>query len=340
MKKINLVLIIIFISLLIPGCKKEETAQQKADRIELEKKKLQEKIDNKTILQINKNRFFNKDLKKYIRIHYFDLEEQSDNLRMLSRIFDSFVERKITLSITELQDIPVLQQEYERYLAKLNVPGEKIDPESIIDSIKLQKYLDAVVYKDIVVSKEEIREYYTKNHDEFTKKKEVLLYQIFVKDREKAINIRSILDKNPQDFEELAKTHSESHEAKNGGLMGYFEEGILPKEMEDVVFSLKINRISPVTESPYGFHIFKVTKQKRSGRLLYIKNVEDEIKDKLLSRKLRKAYQDFLTRLKSEMQINIKYKELYFKYQALKGDNKDEITQKIPAHNPNINSSQ
>jgi parvulin-like peptidyl-prolyl isomerase len=196
------------------------------------------------------------------------------------------------------------------------------------------------VYKDIDVSSEEIREYYNKNHDEFTKKREVLLYQIFLKDKEKAFNIWSILQKEPEKFEELATSYSESIEAKSGGLLGYFEKGILPKEMEDVVFSLKLNKISPVTESPYGFHIFKITNQKRGGRLLYIKNVEAEIKDKLLALKLSEAYRDFLEKLKDEMHIDIRYNELYFKYQALKGENKDEITQDNAADNTDNNSSQ
>ncbi len=339
MKRKYLILTILFFLICYAGCK-DDSAQKESVRIDQNKKQLQETSDNKIILQINKNKFTNKDLKSYIRIHYPDLSEINGNLRLASRVFDSFIEQKAIQSFVKLEDIPFPEEEYKQYIAKLNIRNEKIDRGSIINSIKLQKYLDAYVYKDIDVSSEEIRDYYNKHHDEFTKKREVLLYQIFLKDKEKALNIRSILQKEPERFEDFAASHSESIEAKNGGLLGYFEKGILPKEMEDVVFSLKLNNISPVTESPYGFHIFKVTKQKRGERLLYIKNVESEIKDKLLSMRLTEAYRDFLEKLKNEMHIDVKYNELFFKYQALKGENKDEITQDNSDHNTNNNSSQ
>jgi parvulin-like peptidyl-prolyl isomerase len=339
MKRQQLIIIILFFLFVYPSCK-DDSAENRIAKLNQEKKQEQEAIDNSIILQIDEKKISNKDLKKYIRINYSDISETETNKKLLSRIFDSFIEYKITTSTAELAKIPVQQEEFDQYIIGLNIQKEKIDRVSIITSIKLQKYLDAYVYKDIDVSQKEIREYYNKNHAEFTKKKEVLLYQILIKDKEKALSIRSILEKNPNEFEELAMSHSVSNEAKDGGLLGYFEEGILPNEMEDVVFSLKLNEISPVTESPYGFHIFKVTKQKKSGRLLFIKNVELQISNKLLSRKLREAYQVFLNNLKSKFHIEIGYNNLYFKYQALKGEIKDENTQEIPANNSSGNTPQ
>jgi len=339
MKRKYLILTILFFLVCCAGCK-DDSAQKEIDRMEQNKKQLQETLDNKIILQITENKFTNKDLKNYIRVNYPDLSEINGNLKLASRVFDSFIEEKTTLSFIQLGDIPVSNEEYKQYTANLNIRNEQIDRASIVNTIKLQKYLDTHVYKDIDVGSEEIREYYNKHHGEFTKKREVLLYQVFLKDKDKAFNIWSILQKEPQKFEELAASYSESIEAKSGGLLGYFEKGILPKEMEDVVFSLKLNKISPVTESPYGFHIFKITKQKRGGRLLFIRNVESEIKDKLLALKLTEAYRDFLKKLKNETRIDVRYNELYFKYQALKGENKDEITQNNSAYNTDNNFSQ
>jgi parvulin-like peptidyl-prolyl isomerase len=105
-------------------------------------------------------------------------------------------------------------------------------------------------------------------------------------------------------------------EASKGGYMGYFEKGTLPKDMEDVVFSLQPYTISPVVESPYGFHIFKVTKKKR-GRLLFQKTVKSEIKNKLLSEKLRQAYRKFLDQAKQTVKINVNHDQLYFDYQPV-----------------------
>jgi parvulin-like peptidyl-prolyl isomerase len=156
-----------------------------------------------------------------------------------------------------------------------------------------------------------------------------------VKDKEKAYEIRQTLLKAPKRFAEIAKKESLSMEAKNGGLMGYFEKGTLPKDMEDVVFALKLNVISPVVESAYGYHIFKVTKIKKE-RTLFLDRAKNEIKNKLLSDKLRWVYKNFLARLKKELDIKVKNRSLFFTYQPVKGDANDNEKTK---QNTNPNNS-
>jgi parvulin-like peptidyl-prolyl isomerase len=185
------------------------------------------------------------------------------------------------------------------------------------------------------VTEKEIRDYYNRHIDDFRKRPEVLLYQILLKDKETALKVRGILDNNPRKFEELAKKESISGEAQKGGHMGYFEEGTLPKDMEQVVFSLSPQTISPVVESTYGFHIFKVT-QKKKGRLLYLEKVRPEIKQKLMSEKLRKAYRVFLEEAAQDLSVSIKHQNLYFEYQNSEGDKKDENKETT---GDNINSS-
>ncbi|MCJ7526138.1 MAG: peptidylprolyl isomerase, partial [Candidatus Aminicenantes bacterium] len=83
--------------------------------------------------------------------------------------------------------------------------------------------------------------------------------------------------------------------------------------MEEVVFSLKVNEISPIVESPYGFHLFKIVR-KRKSRMLLLAAVKDEIKSKLLSVRMSSAYGEFLRELKAEVPVRIDYNNLYFTY--------------------------
>ena len=129
--------------------------------------------------------------------------------------------------------------------------------------LKVQKYLLAKAYRDIEVSDGEVARFYETNLREFQKTEEIQLYQIMVKDREKLLGIRSELLNQPSRFEEIARSQSMSPEAANGGAMGFFEKGMLPQEMEEVVFSLNVNEISPIVESPYGFHLFKITQKRK-----------------------------------------------------------------------------
>ena len=90
-------------------------------------------------------------------------------------------------------------------------------------------------------------------------------------------------------------------------------EGMLPQEVEDVVFSLKVDDISPIVETKYGFHIFKVTK-KKPQRLQNIDEIRTEITHKIQSEKETAEYQKFINQLKNRLRPQINYENFYFPY--------------------------
>jgi parvulin-like peptidyl-prolyl isomerase len=323
--RFNLIILVALLCCFCFYCSKKTPSEQDAKPGE----KLAEAVpadDGKIILQINEKQFSNKDFKQFLKDQYPNMSENLDEVispRLLSRIFDSFVEHKIILYAAEKEEIPVNQKEFADYLEKLKITPGDIDKTAITDAVKVQKFLYYKVYNNIEVSDKEIDEHYRQHIDEFRKQPEVLLYQILVKDREAAVKIRGILKNAPRKFEEIAREQSISMEASKGGLMGYFEKGTLPKDMEDVVFSLSIDTISPVVESSYGFHIFKITEKKKE-RLLYLDKVKPEIKNKLLSEKLREAYREFLAQAKTSLKIDISPEDLYFEYQPLNNNNENE----------------
>ncbi|MFC2140741.1 peptidylprolyl isomerase [Acidobacteriota bacterium] len=339
--KIKVILLILVISVVLVcfHCK-NDTPRDTAVEKEEAKAAAAAAIGEKIVLQINKKKFSNNDFKNFLELQYPDISSSGGNpspnpsQHLISRLFDSFVQHKTILYIADQYDIPIDETELQEYIEKLNVSKDSIDMASVIDAIKVQKYLYASVYDSIDVSEKEIRAYYNQHLEQFRKKPEVLLYQILLKDKETALRVRGILDNNPQKFEELAKKESISMEAKEGGRMGFFEEGTLPKDMEQVVFSLSTHTISPVVESAYGFHIFKITNKKR-GRLLYLDKVKPEIKQILMSEKLRNAYDDYLAKAARDLDITIKYNDLYFDYQNIEGDTRDENKETINTDSPN-----
>ena len=64
---------------------------------------------------------------------------------------------------------------------------------------------------------------------------------------------RVVLEHAP--LAELAKTSSDCPSAPEGGDLGRFSRGELVPELENVVFALKPGEVSPVVDSPFGFHI-------------------------------------------------------------------------------------
>jgi hypothetical protein len=288
--------------------------------------------DDDIILTIDKENFTNEQLKEFIKSRYPDFSFSDINVRLASRMFDMFIEHKTIMHTVEQSNIKMDEAEISNYLKEKTLSPDMENNSWLKESAKAQKYLYFKLYKDIDVSDDEIRQYYDRHIDDYRKSTEVFLYQIVVNDKAKAYEIRETLVKSPEKFEELAKQNSISIEAKDGGSMGYFEKGTLPKDMEDVVFALGMNTISPVVVSPYGFHIFKVTKIKNE-RLLFLEAVKNQIKNKLLSEKLGAAYENFLTGLKGELNIQAKYQSLFFPYQTIKGEQNAETNQNVAGTN-------
>jgi peptidyl-prolyl cis-trans isomerase D len=62
-----------------------------------------------------------------------------------------------------------------------------------------------------------------------------------------------------EDFATLASKHSgDQITAKNGGDIGFLRKGTMPESFDETVFAMKVDEISEVVESSYGFHVIKV----------------------------------------------------------------------------------
>lgn len=326
--KLKLLLLIIVLAWLGWNCsdksRKENEAQEKREaEIQAQEARVRE-LDRKIILSINNKTFSNRDFKLFIEKQYSNLDSLQKNNSLLSRIFDMYLEQELIFEKIEDAKVNLDEVEVKEFLNTLQI-DEDFQSELIRDNLKIQKYLYFTLYNHINVSENEIRLYYNSHKKEFTKNDEVLLHQIFVKDKDKSTQISGILKNFPEKFGETARNQSESHEAEKNGLMGYFERGTLPKEMENVVFSLKINEISPVVESPYGFHIFKITRR-RNKRTLYLSNVREDIKRKILAEKMRAAFTAFLENTRVNARLQIFYQNLFFEYVAAQGEKNDETS--------------
>jgi peptidyl-prolyl cis-trans isomerase C len=80
-------------------------------------------------------------------------------------------------------------------------------------------------------------------------------------------------------FDELAKTRSQDPgSAAKGGSLGSFGRGRMIKPFEDMVFGMtKPGEISPVFESPFGFHVIRLDRRIPAGVKMFA-----EVKDQLM----------------------------------------------------------
>ncbi len=95
--------------------------------------------------------------------------------------------------------------------------------------------------------------------------------------RERAAQLLAQLRKSPEAFADLAKKNSEDPgSAAQGGDLGFFARGMMVRPFEDAAFRLKLNQISDLVESDFGFHIIKLTGI-RAGKMRSMEQARSEI---------------------------------------------------------------
>ena len=158
-----------------------------------------------------------------------------------------------------------MQAFYEQNKSKFLAP-EQVKAEFVVFSL-------TSILPSITVSEDEVKAFYKTNADKYQNQQQREASHILIaasknaapaekaKAKAKAEDVLGQIKKNPKQFEELATKYSQDPEsAKKGGDLGAFGRGMMVKPFDDAVFSMKVNEISGIVESDFGYHIIKLTK--------------------------------------------------------------------------------
>ncbi len=105
----------------------------------------------------------------------------------------------------------------------------------------------------------------------------------------KAEEILAAIKKDPKSFESLAIKHSQDPgSAVKGGDLGSFARGAMVKPFEDAAFGMKLNQISGLVESEFGYHIIKVTEI--TGASSDFNSLKPQIKGDLMYQKAQAEF--------------------------------------------------
>lgn len=173
---------------------------------------------------------------------------------------------------------------------------------SIRDRLLIGALMRKEAHPKVVVSDEEIKAAWEAIPDADKKISQLVrARQIVVRTKEEGNEILGLL-KQRHDFGELAAARSLGPEAERGGDLGWFEPGVMPKVFDEVCFSLKPGKISPLTPSEYGFHIFQVVAEE-PARDLDLDAVGERLRSKILHGKLQEAEAAFVNAVRARFTI-------------------------------------
>ncbi len=277
---------------------------------------------DRIILEVEGATFTNADFDEYIR--YAVGEKRSTlSIPALSRLYDSFVDEKIFLMRARDQNLTLTDEEKEGYLKKLesalgaedkNSASSAVDNESLFERLLVQKYL-YLLTRDIKVDDAEITKYYSQHKGDYLLPEKVQVSQILLASEGQASEVRDRLKTGAdEEFRAIAQKESIGPEASKGGRMGLFSAGQLPPELEKFIFPMKEGEVSPVVESAYGYHIFRLDK-KIEARLVTQDDAAPSIRAKLLDQKTKQAVAAHLEELKGSLDWKSNPENLPFAYQ-------------------------
>jgi parvulin-like peptidyl-prolyl isomerase len=291
---------------------------------EQEQQKDSSRNKNSVILKVSDSFYFNSDFEEYLM--FIAGQEYEDlSITSLSRLFDDFVDEKIILQAALDEETSVSVDEQKDYLAKLTRESwangrksslDELEYETLLKKLVIEKYLSLKIEK-IGVTDEEVKDYYELHKREFLRPERVRVSQILLKTEGKAVEVlEKVKITNGEGFREIASKESIGVEASKGGEMGLFEMGQLPFEMEKVVFALKVGEISPVVESSYGYHIFRLD-EKLEPELVSEETALPEIKIKIFNERIQEFLRDHMESLKSQLDWSSYPSNLSFSYQRI-----------------------
>jgi parvulin-like peptidyl-prolyl isomerase len=247
------------------------------------------------------------------------------------QVLDGMIARTLLESDAKAQGIAVTDDEVKKQLEQIK--GQFPNPEAYTKALAteglteaqlqenfkrqmaVQKYIKTKVVDESKVTDAATKTFYDQNKDKMKQPERLHLRHILVKldkdapaaDKQKAeAKANDLLArlKKGEDFGKLAMENSDDPGSKpKGGDLDWVAKGDTVEPFEKAAFALKTkNEISPVVESPFGFHIIQLLDRQAEGTVPY-DQVKDRIGEMLKQRQAQEGVQERIQTLKAKAKV-------------------------------------
>ena len=204
------------------------------------------------------------------------------------------------------------EEQFQKTMQTMNISETKLKGK-IMRGIAIRKLIGEDVEQKITISEKETKTFYDGNPEYFKEPEKVRDSHILVKvdakasDADKAEARKKINDiqeklKKGQDFAALAKEYSDCPSSASGGDLNFFGRGQMVKPFEEVAFALKPGTISDIVETPFGYHLIKVTDKQPAKTIAYAE-AKERITMQLKQTKTREGVAHYIENLKKTAKI-------------------------------------
>uniref|UniRef100_UPI004055ED00 SurA N-terminal domain-containing protein n=1 Tax=Candidatus Electronema sp. TaxID=2698783 RepID=UPI004055ED00 len=239
---------------------------------------------------------------------------------------ERLIEKRLILQQAEQMRIAVSEAEVEQarrqilerggmseadFQAELKKMGlnERQYRDSLREQILSSRLVGYAVRSKVVVPEEKIRNYYDKEYT--AKAAGYHLLQIgfgseggktAARQKAEAVRRRALAGEN---FQELARRHSELPSAADGGDIGLFKADEMAPHMREAVTALKPGGISPVVETSESLMLFKLLADGQDAVKAPYESVREEIHELLHQQEMEARYKTWIEEIRSGAYIRI-----------------------------------
>lgn len=173
------------------------------------------------------------------------------------------------------------------------------------DSILRQRVLTMMVRRKVVVTREEIEDFYHRNTSSFLEEKRVHLKVILVADFDKAVQVRELIKDGEINFDQAAADFSQGPSPDRGGDLGFVHWERLAPEWRQALDGLEEGDISqPFVVRGSGALLNVVEIQ--AGGAVPLTEVEDEIRREIFDAKLDQRFEEYIQGLRERAVIDVR----------------------------------
>ncbi|HVZ85441.1 MAG TPA: peptidylprolyl isomerase [Polyangia bacterium] len=179
------------------------------------------------------------------------------------------------------------------------------------------RVLNIAVGSRVNISDDEVKSYYDRHMKSGTNV-EVRASHVFVAIpdgadatvvKEKQAQAQKILERAQagEDFAKLARETSDDAATRaDGGDLGYFGKDMLPKAIEELVFSMKVGEVRGPIRVDRGFHVIKLVDRKEKAPKP-LDEVKEDIRMQLRQKDMERQTKIYLSELRKKTLVDIRY---------------------------------
>lgn len=260
------------------------------------------------------------------------VEEAARKKQMRKVALERLIEDRIFQQEVKRLKLGVSQAELDSYIARIrdrNQISEKqfaahlsrrgLTPEEYRDELKKDilkhKLIQREVKSSVVISDDQVNQYYKQHLSEYGKVDQVLLRALFltvpddagmdaqevVLRKAESLREQAVKEKN---LAELATKHSQGPGASKGGMLDPVSTTDMLPAMRQAVGEMKPGEISKVLRVPGGFVFFELI-NKGGDDVLPLPEVREQIRDKLENEALEKKFKTWMEDLRKKTFVQI-----------------------------------